>query len=311
MKLYGLMLARNEGDIIGDVLRFLQRLGIYEKIFFYDLGSNDDTLQRARQFEGMLFELRTIDEPFSHALRKRLIMQHSACCRTGDWFAIVDCDEFYFGDPLECIAAAEKEGACRVMTYQAEFQFTTEDLRGYPTEDRSLPIFERRKYYLISWSEPRFFRFSPDPGLFEEILSIPPESDERTASQRLLNRHYQYRSPEQIQLRLQTRLENRARGGYDWPYLYSADWKEYVVKSSLLHRFDGTLRFGIPAGVDWERYYNPFTPPYERWRHYVYNNPFLEWQFRKGYLKEPRLSRKVWLWARHVGAAGREKGGNR
>jgi hypothetical protein len=258
MKLYGLMVAQNEGDIIVDTLTFLRRLNVFEKIFFFDLGSEDDTLTKALQFTDLLHEPQPLERVYTEGLRFELLSGQRRFFEDGDWLSIVDADEFYEGDPRPLIELAEREGATCVRTYQAEFMLTDTDLAAIKHEDPSLPVTERRKHYLIQWSEDRFFKFLPDAGLLNAS---------RPGSRKLVNRHYQYRTPEQIDLRIRTRLANKIKARQlpnrqTWPQIFSQRWSDYVTPHRLLHHDDGReLKFGLPDGVQWKNYYskNPFS----------------------------------------------------
>ena len=258
MKLYGLLVAQNEADIIADTLSHLRRLNVFEKIFFFDLGSEDDTLAKAMQFTDVLHAPQRLDEVYTEGLRFELLAKHRAFFEIGDWLAIVDADEMYAENPRPVIEAAERQKATCISTYQAEFMLTDVDLAGADDLDPTVPIFNRRKHYLIQWSEERFYKFLPDEGLL---------SNAHPSSRRLLNRHYQYRSPAQIDLRIRTRLANRTKARHlpsrqKWPQIFSRHWTDYVTPHRLLHYDDGReLRFGLPHGVRWKDYYakNPFS----------------------------------------------------
>ncbi len=258
MKLYGVLVAQNEGDIIEDTLEFLRNINIFEKIFFFDLGSEDDTFIKAKRFTDILHNPQILNEVYTPKLRYDLLAQHQTFYKEGGWLAIIDADEFYVDNPIELINIAEKENATCIKTYQAEFMFTDIDLVNFENEDTTLPIYKRRKHYLIEWSEERFYKFMPDHGLL---------SNSKPCSKRLLNRHYQYRTPEQIKNRIKTRLENKKKaknlpGRSSWSHIYSENWKDYIIPHNILHKYaGGEFIFGIPEGVRWKDYYskNPFS----------------------------------------------------
>ncbi len=258
MKLYGLLVVQNEADVIEDLLQFLKNLGTYEAIFFFDLGSSDNTFEKAQKFKDLLYKPQVLQEPYTEKLRYDLLAQYRPLYKEGDWLAIIDADEFYVDDPITFIQHAEKENAGCVRTYQIEFMFTDLDLAQIEKEDRSLPIYDRRKHYLINWSEPRFLKFLDEDRIF---------STSKPASRRFLNRHYPNRTPEQMDLRIKTRLENkkktrRIRGRQDWLQIYSPRWQDYIASHRNLHLYDGgEFRFGLPEGVRWKDYFSkdPFS----------------------------------------------------
>jgi hypothetical protein len=67
-RLFGCLVVQNEADVIDDLLASLRRIDIFEKIFFYDLGSVDRTFQRA---------LRHLDlDQLAHEDQARPIYEH-------------------------------------------------------------------------------------------------------------------------------------------------------------------------------------------------------------------------------------------
>jgi hypothetical protein len=61
--------------------------------------------------------------------------------------------------------------------------------------------------------------------------------------------HYPYRSPAQIQMRLDVRRENRARGFEGWEHAKEADWKEKLIPAAALHQDTGDGQFVIEEDV--------------------------------------------------------------
>jgi len=92
MKLYGLLVAQNEGDIIEDLLEFLRKLNIFEMIFCFDLGSEDNTFVKAQRFKDILYKPQILNEVYTHNLRLELLKRHYSLYRKGDWGAIIDAD---------------------------------------------------------------------------------------------------------------------------------------------------------------------------------------------------------------------------
>lgn len=245
MRVFGALIVQNEADVIEDVLEFLGELGLFEKLFFFDLGSDDGTFQAAMRHSNLLHDPQVIDEPYSNPLRARLLMQNRHLYREGDWLALVDADEFYAANPLDVIGRADSEGADSIHTFQADFFLTWKDLETPANQE--LPVYERLRHYLIDWTELRFFKYLPR-------REAGPIGSLRPCSEKLVIRHYRYRSPEQIRTRIRTRLANRKRsenlpGREPWVQVFSEDWRDYVVPHEKLHFDDGgPLQFGLPDG---------------------------------------------------------------
>lgn len=285
MKLYGIWVAQNEADIIGETLNHIRKMGVYEKIFFYDLGSTDNTLEIAKDYTDILHEPQRLNEHYSGWLRVDLMRRNESYLKPGDWLAIIDSDELYHENPLDLIELAEKEEALGIEGEFIQFQFTDVDQEHLSDEDVSKSINERLLYYLINWSEKRFYKYLPGKGADGHIIDL----NGKLCSKRLPIRHYPYRSPKQIQNKISGRLENRRIGGNPQLQFFSEHWYDYVIDHHLLYKFDGTFRHGVPSGVNWKQYYNFSNPEYGGgWTHAVYNNFYISWLQYHGYL--PRWS---------------------
>ncbi|HVT45804.1 MAG TPA: glycosyltransferase family 2 protein [Thermoanaerobaculia bacterium] len=252
MSIFGTLVVQNENDIIDELLGYLRELAFFDAIFLYDLGSDDGTFERALRHRDILHDPQVVAEPYSETLRHRLMLSRRDHYRPGDWMVMIDADEFYEDDPRPIVRLAELEGADCIFAWQAEFMFTDLDLARFAEEDETLPIRERRRHYLIDWTEPRFYRYH---GAWQ--------NDPRKAyhcSERILNRHYQYRTPGQIQKRIDTRRRARERtegrpDQFKWLQIFSDRWEDYVISHELCHLDDGTgLKFGFPPGVTLEDY---------------------------------------------------------
>jgi hypothetical protein len=285
LKLYGIWVAQDEGDIIRATLEFHRKARAFEKIFFYDLGSTDDTLAIATEFGDIaVVEQRRV--PYSGDLRLALIEENARYYAPGDWVAIIDSDEIYGEDPRAVIRAAEAEGATRVETWQAQFYFSDADLRHWDRGDaafRSQTAYDRMRHYVINWSEMRFYKcltWSADRRASIDL-------DGKLATRRLLNRHYPYRSPDQIRRKVELRTQNRRLRMNTQYQIFSQDWRRYVVDHRLLH-LQGDRRdpwkFGAPVGVDWKRFYNFWANDAASWKSPAYNNTYIYWMMQHGFL---------------------------
>jgi glycosyltransferase involved in cell wall biosynthesis len=282
MRLYGIWVAQNEADILRHTLEFHRKMGAYERIFFYDLGSTDATLAIAREYSDMLqIEQRRV--PYSGALRVALIDEQKKRYAPGDWVALIDSDEIYAEDPRAVIQGAEEEGATGIETWQAQFYFTDEDLECWNEGDetfRRASAYARLQHYLVNWSEMRFYKVLGPAASRPGTIAL----DGPVAHRRLINRHYPYRSPNQIRDKVRIRLANRRIGGNAQYQIFSDDWRRYVVDRRLLHRFDGELRFGVPAAVEWKSFYNFWANDASSWKSPVYNNTTIYWLMQNGFL---------------------------
>jgi hypothetical protein len=169
---------------------------------------------------------------------------------------MLDADEFYIDDPRKFLADVDATHD-EVWSASFEYYFTDRDLERYEADPAaygdSVPVRQKLRFYVNNWSEPRFFRHSTrliwTRGAWPENLASPhPE--------RIRLRHFQYRSPAQMQKRLETRREPMLRGHFaheglpEWrsamfdvrsadfatssPEHAPRDWTERVVAASAL-----------------------------------------------------------------------------
>jgi hypothetical protein len=103
------------------------------------------------------------------------------------------------------------------------------------------------RYYRAACAEPRFFRhrrrlqWSPRDAWPAHLGIVHRET--------LYFRHYPYRSARQIQMRLDVRRENRARGFEGWEHASELTWQEKIVPSAGLHRDEGDGRLIVEEEV--------------------------------------------------------------
>src|ERR1035437_5141591 len=133
MKLYGIWVAQNEADIIRETLEFFRKTQFYERIFFYDLGSEDNTFDIACEYPDIIREPQRLLVPYSGQLRVDLINRHRDWYRDGDWIAITDPNNFYLNKQTLTIAAAKKEPSKFIKTYFATFSQTNPGGATWPS----------------------------------------------------------------------------------------------------------------------------------------------------------------------------------
>ena len=114
------------------------------------------------------------------------------------------------------------------------------------------PVQQRLRYYLNNWGELRFFRHSDDIVWTRSQGGFPPTMFTASAYPvRIWLKHYQYRSPEQIERRLRTR---RAAMEASTGFLHEAtpNWR-----AAIATKRDAPLNFKNAgpefAGSRWRR----------------------------------------------------------
>jgi len=237
MKIHGLCLVKNEADVIEEVLRKASLWCDY--IYVMDNGSDDGTwetvLQLAGEFPGIKPFLQT-DEPYSNALRSRIFNHYRKEAQAGDWWCRLDADEIYIDDP-RCFLDQVPRLYQVVWGLQHQFYFTDRDLTDYetsPTASKSSrSIEERLRYYRCDYSEIRFFRHRErlrwETGHWPRHLGL-------SYPKRIRLKHFQFRSPEQIQKRLEVRTQALARGCDTLShYRNLTEWRKAIRTASELH----------------------------------------------------------------------------
>lgn len=246
MNIYGFMIVKDEADILAQTIESLLKFGDFKKIFIFDNLSSDNTLTVAQGFASDQVVVSQMEDTFSDQLKYDNVYRHEHLFQEGDWFAILDADELYREALTPLIQTASEQGHNCIECRSAQFYFTeAEDNERF---DPALPAETQRQYYLMNYGEPRIFRHSEATHWTADevkqrasFMSISP--------QRLLIHHFQFRSSQQTQRRIQVRLQNNAHSN-NWGHINSDRWQNYIVPSKYLHRYNGTVREGLPENAN-------------------------------------------------------------
>lgn len=242
-RIYGVMIAKNEADVIGQSLSF--GLNHCDKIICMDNMSTDGTWEimqeMAAKHPGRIVAHTRITQKFHDCLRS---IGYNAFHRElghKDWWLRFDADEFLNEDPRPILELAEQEGADFVRANQMEFALTDVDVaairRGEDSRDK--PIEQRRRHYKVSWREFRFFRNNPDVVWdVEQSKQFPRNlSKAKVCSRAIFNRHYSHRDIEQLKARIAVR-----QGSLSFTHIKDADWQQYTHKASTHHVWEPGAR---------------------------------------------------------------------
>ncbi|WP_334049573.1 glycosyltransferase family 2 protein [Alteromonas gracilis] len=242
MKIYGFMIVKNECDILAQTIESLLTYGGFTKIFIFDNMSDDNTFAVAKKYESDVVKASQLNTPFSDNLKFENVYRHAALFNEGDWFAILDADEIYAEALYPICERATKEGANLIETKSAQFYFTEKD-DSYDF-DSSEPAHMQRPFYLVNYGEPRVFKYAKSVTLSADYVKSRP--NELIAAKHLFQIfHFQFRSSKQMQKRIQVRIKNDKHSG-NWGHVNATDWREYIVKSTYLHKYNGTIELGLP-----------------------------------------------------------------
>ncbi len=222
------MIVKNEEDIIEQTLRDAARWS--DKLIVLDNGSSDKTWEIV---QSLAKELPVIIpfvqdfQSFHDGLRAIMFNKFKVELTENDWWCIrMDADEFYHDDPRQMLQNIPHKYK---LVYKASIDYfiTHEDLEDFKftgnfSEDRS-----KIKYYQpYTWSEIRFVRHSDK--LKWDIKKIVPTPAGLIYPHQIRVLHYQYRSPEQMRKRFETRLIAKNENKRTFKHEKGVDWKFYL-----------------------------------------------------------------------------------
>jgi len=234
MNIYSISVVKNEGDVIE--LSLKEALKWSTKIFVLDNGSDDNTweiVQKLSQQEPRIIAWKQWAVPFYEGLRAEVFNEFKSIAKEGDWWCFrLDADEFYVDDPRDFLKTISNKHHY-VCKDSIEYYLTPEDIEEIDfEEDFSMRIKHIRYYDKKTYREARFFKhrkrltWNPqDP--FPKHMGI-------VSDKLILSQHFQYRSPAQIQKRLDVRNEARKNGFEGWDHASQKHYTEKLRKRSEL-----------------------------------------------------------------------------
>ena len=214
MKIFAIMLVKNEADIVRSVILDAKKWA--DRIFIMDNGSTDGTWEIIQSLtDDIVVPWKQDFRPYSNGLRADVFNEFRHEAKDGDWWCFkLDADEFYYDNPKDFLAKIPKKYSL-VAKQSLDYVLTTEDAEEYSfTGD-----FEKDKEHIkylrnTCWSEPRFFRYRKSLEWKFDATSHYPKYAGLLAPELILVKHYQFRSPKQMQVRLDLRnsLANKKDG---------------------------------------------------------------------------------------------------
>ncbi len=251
MKIHAICVVKDESDIVAQTLKSAAQW--CDHIYILDNGSTDRTWEKvldlAREYQ-QITPYKQDNCVFYNGLRGEVFQHYRFKAAEGDWWCRLDADEIYIDDPRIFLAKVPHEYQA-VWAASFQYYFTDKDLERYQQKPslyaNDVPIEQKCHYYLNNWSEPRFFRYDkrivwdrnqgwPHFGAFYPV--------------RIRLKHYQYRSPQQIQRRVNIRCEARVKGSDGFLHEAQSNW-EVVTNNSSRMSFDA-LRIQPPEEV-WKK----------------------------------------------------------
>lgn len=246
MKIYALLSVKNEIDIIAYSLREASKWA--DKIFILDNGSTDGTWELIQSMANeKIIPWRQDNKVFYRGIRLEIFNEFRDIATESDWWCIMDTDEFYIDDPREFLNKISSRYSV-ICTNTIEYVITTQDVEQYSYSGNFEDDKEKIRYYKnIGWVETRFFRHRKNmswPYPEKLPVHIGPQCPDR-----IKVKHYPLRSPDQIQVRLDTR-NAAVKGGYEgWLHNRQTRWEEKIVNPKGYHydKLDGEYVFDTEA----------------------------------------------------------------
>jgi len=228
--IHGICLVKDEADVITRTLK--TAIQWCDFIYVFDNGSTDGTWEKILSLSQNYRQITPYKQdakPFHNGLRSEVFNHYRSISIDGDWWCVLDADEFYIDNPRIFLAKVSERYQ---VVWNASFQyyFTDKDLFRYDEEPEfyadDVPVEQKIRYYLNNWSEFRFFRYKSSL-VWHETASYPSNLG-AVYPVRIWLKHFQYRSPQQIQKRLNVRYE----AGRPFTHEIQRDWKATVLDTS-------------------------------------------------------------------------------
>lgn len=229
-KIHSICVVKNEADIIEECLKAASKWSDY--IYIYDGESTDGTWEKVLAMQNdTIIPWKRDGKVFQESLRGEVFNAFKHQVKDGDWWCHLDADEFYDPSPRNFLARVEKHNHV-VWGISVEYYLTRADSNSIDFTIPTSQLLPKIRYYKAENSEPRFFRHRS--GLVWENGSWP-EHMGVVNPERIIYKHYKYRTPQQIQKRLDTRRYNRERGFPGWEHATESNWKDKLVSTQELN----------------------------------------------------------------------------
>ena len=246
MKIFGICLVKNEEDIIAYALSRQSEWAT--KIFVYDNGSTDRTWEIVKEValtNPKIVPFKTEAKPFRDGLRAEVFNAYSHLVSDGDWWCVrCDTDEIYIDDPREFLTKVPNKYHV-VSSIHFEYRLTKDDVVNLSFDKPVEALIEQLKYYhKKQTSEVRFVRHRNRLQWPENKGYGFPKHRGILAPDKIRIKHFQYRSPEQIQRRIAIR-KIATEQGYKFFKRDNVDnWEDKLVSKEECIFDNGFMQMG-------------------------------------------------------------------
>jgi glycosyltransferase involved in cell wall biosynthesis len=239
--IHSILVVKNEEDIIE--LCISEALRWSDFIYVYDGDSTDQTWTIVNALRSdRVIPYKQDGKVFREGLRAEVFEAYRHLASPGDWWCQLNADEFYIDDPKQFLSHVPQ--FCHVVWGMfVQYYLTDRDLNKRDSGESTRDRLEALRYYRADHAERRFFRHRP--RLHWDANSAWPTHLGLSEPRLIRFKHYPYRSPEQIQMRLDIRRNNRARGFEGWEHAKEATWREKIVPANDLHLDTGNGQYII------------------------------------------------------------------
>jgi hypothetical protein len=239
VKILAMMLVKDERDVVPACIERARSWA--DRIIVLDNGSSDGTWEYITEnADEQLIAWKQTTENFRRSFRADMFNAFRHLASPGDWWAKVDADEFFYEDPRKFLAGVPW-WADVVHKRTIDFVLTEEDVEEHEFSGEFTADREKIRYYRVNKKTARrFFRHRKNlkwPGSEQA-----PVNAGVSAPEPITVLHYQLRSPEQIQRRLDVRnaIVKDDEGG-PFRHVQQTEWRELIGSRAELSFWDGSL----------------------------------------------------------------------
>jgi glycosyltransferase involved in cell wall biosynthesis len=227
MNIFAILVIKNEIDVVRECLRAASDWA--DRIFVLDNGSTDGTWEAVTNMENKTVVPWKQDfGPFRRSLRGDVFNRFREEATEGDWWCYkLDVDEFYIDDPKDFLRRVPRRFHL-VRKKSIDYVITPEDLEEHEFTENFEHNRELIRYVKpVAYTEGRFFRhrsrltWPADRSAPEHVGIAYPKP--------ILARHYQYRSPTQMEKRLSVRRAiPKDSSGAPFRHVTESNWREML-----------------------------------------------------------------------------------